>query len=76
MAPHKQIIAETTQKPPETTTTIAMASIEDLAKISEALMKPILHIKGHTTNGKTTHNFYIIDNNIKYRYKTTYPTKT
>ena len=71
IAPHKEIIAETTQKPPETTTTINMASIEDLAKISEALIKPILY-----TKEEKTHTFYIIENNTKYQYKTTASTKT
>ena len=66
IAPYKEIIAETTQKPPETTQTITMETIEDLAKIAEALLKPILHKKGP----KTTHTFYILDNNIKYEYVT------
>ena len=66
IAPYKEIIAETTQKPPETTTTITMETLEDLAKISEALLKPILHKKGP----KTTHTFYILDNNTKYEYVT------
>ena len=64
IAPYKEIIAETTQKPPETTRTIIMVSLEDLAKIAESMVKPILHKKGP----KTTHTFYILDNNIKYEY--------
>ena len=76
IAPHKELIAETTQRPPETTTTITMASIEDLAKISEALIKPILHTTEPTTKEQTTHTFYIIENHIKYQYKTTTPTRT
>jgi len=55
-----------------------MATMEDLAKISEALMKPILYTQKTPTPPKkeTTHTFYMIDNNTKYQYKTTAPTKT
>ena len=76
IGPHKELIAETTQKPPETTQTIDIKTLEDLAKISEALIKPILHTKEPKTEGKTTHTFYVLDNNTKYQYKTTTPTKT
>jgi len=65
MAPHKDLIAETTQKPPTTQTTIEVKTLEDLAKIAEILAKPILH-----TIEAEQHTFYIIDNNIKYQYKT------
>lgn len=71
MAPYKELIAETKQKPPETKTTINMETLEDLAKTAEILARPILH----TTKAKE-HAFYIIDNNTKYQYKTTAPTKT
>jgi len=76
IGPHKELIAETTQKPPEATTTINIKTLEDLAKISEALIKPILHSTSPTTNGQTIHIFYIIDNNTKYQFKTATPTKT
>jgi hypothetical protein len=76
MSPHKELIAETTERPPETTQAISLASLEDLAKISEALIKPILHTKEITTKGQTTHTFYIIENDTKYQYTTTAPTKT
>jgi hypothetical protein len=64
-APYKELIAKTTQKPPETKTTIETESLEDLAKIAETLARPILH----TTDGKE-HTFYIIDSNTKYQHKT------
>jgi hypothetical protein len=76
ISPHKELIAETTEKPPETSQAISLASLEDLAKISEALIKPILHTKALTTEGQTTHTFYIIENDTKYQYTTTIPTKT
>ena len=76
IGPHKELIAETTQKPPEATTTIDIKTLEDLAKISEALIKPILYSTSPTTNGQTIHIFYIIDNNTKYQFKTVTPTKT
>jgi len=59
-APYKELIAKTTQKPPETKTTIETETLEDLAKIAETLARPILY----TTHEKE-HTFYIIDNNIK-----------
>jgi flagellar basal body-associated protein FliL len=72
---YKEIIIETTEEPPPKpdVTTIKMATMEDLAKISEALMKPILYVQKTPTPPKkeTTHTFYIIDNNTKYQYKTT-----
>lgn len=64
-APHKDLIAETAQKPPTTQTTIEVKTLEDLAKIAEILAKPILH-----ATEANQHTFYIIDNNIKYQYKT------
>jgi hypothetical protein len=64
-APYKELIAKTTQKPPETQTTIETVSLEDLAKIAEILARPILH-----TTEAEEHTFYIIDNNTKYQYKT------
>jgi len=71
ITPHKEIMAETTQKPPETTQAITMETLEDLTKITETLIKPILHTTEPTTKGKTTHTFYILDNNTKYQYTTT-----
>ena len=71
---YKELIAETTEEPPlkPDTTIIKMATMEDLAKISEALMKPILYIRKTPKSPKkeTTHTFYIIDNNTKYQHKT------
>jgi hypothetical protein len=64
-APYKELIAKTTQKPPETENTIETETLEDLAKIAEILARPILHV---TENGE--HTFYIIDNNTKYQHKT------
>jgi hypothetical protein len=63
-APYEELIAKTTQKPPETETTIETESLEDLAKIAEILARPILH----TTEGEE-HTFYIIDNDTKYQHK-------
>jgi len=62
---YKELIAETTQKPPETKTTINMETLEDLAKTAEILARPILH----ATDGED-HVFYIVDNNTKYQYAT------
>ncbi|MEM2911521.1 MAG: DUF5305 family protein [Candidatus Bathyarchaeia archaeon] len=64
-APYKDLIAETTQQPPETKTTIQTETLQDLAKIAETLAKPILH-----TQQAEEHIFYVIDNETKYQYKT------
>lgn len=71
-APYKDLIIEA-KETPETAkiTTIAVKTIEDLAKTAEILARPILHV----TDGKE-HVFYIIDNNTKYQYKTNATTKT
>ena len=63
-APYKELIAETTQKPPETETTIEVETIEDLAKIAEILAKPIFHVSFNKTN-----LFYVLDTDIKYQFK-------
>jgi hypothetical protein len=70
IASHKELIAKTTQQPPETKTTIEMETLEDLAKIAEILARPILH----TTDGEE-HTFYIIDGDTKYQLKQKYRTK-
>ena len=64
-SPYKELVAKTTQKPPETKNTINIETLEDLAKTAELLARPILH----ATDGKE-HTFYIIDNNTKYQHKT------
>jgi len=66
--PYKDIIAQTTAPPPKTpqTKTINLTTLEDLAKIAETLIKPILH-----TQKDNEHTFYIIDNNTTYKYTTT-----
>lgn len=64
MAPYKDLITETTERPPESENTIRINSIEDLAKTAEILAKPILH-----TQEELNHIFYVIDGNTKYMYK-------
>jgi hypothetical protein len=77
---YKELVAEATEEPPlkPDMTTIKMATMEDLAKISEALMKLILYTQKASKSPKkeTNHTFYIIDNKTKYQYKTTAPTTT
>jgi len=71
--PYKDIIAQTTESPPKTpqTKTINLTTLEDLAKIAETLIKPILR-----TQKGNEHTFYIIDNNTTYKYTTTTTTET
>jgi hypothetical protein len=63
IAPYKELITETTERPPETENTIKINTIEDLAKTAEILAKPILH-----TQEDQDHIFYVIDGNTKYLY--------
>jgi hypothetical protein len=58
---YKDIMVEAAE-PPETQVTVDVKSLEDLTKIAEILVKPILK----TTDGEV---FYIIDNGTKYQYK-------
>jgi len=66
--PYKGIIAQTTDPPPRTaqTKTINLTTLEDLAKIAETLVKPILH---HQKGEE--HTFYILDDNTTYQHTTT-----
>jgi len=63
ISPYKDLITETTERPPETENTIRINTIEDLAKTAEILAKPILH-----TQEDQDHVFYVIDGNTKYLY--------
>ncbi|MEM3069198.1 MAG: DUF5305 family protein [Nitrososphaerales archaeon] len=66
IAPYKEIMAETTQKPPETNMTIEMKTLEDLAKVADTLNKPILYLKEEKEN-----TFYVIDGQTTYQYRIT-----
>jgi hypothetical protein len=68
IAPYKDLIIEAKESPkiPQETTIIDIESMEELAKTSEILARPMIHTK----NGKE-HTFYIIDSNTRYQYKTT-----
>ncbi|MDH5451557.1 MAG: DUF5305 domain-containing protein, partial [Candidatus Bathyarchaeota archaeon] len=70
--PYKDIIAQTTEPPSKTpqTKTITLTTLEDLAKIAETLIKPILH-----TQKDEEHIFYIIDNDTTYQYTAAAPNK-
>jgi cell division protein FtsL len=64
-APYKDLIVETAEAPktlPQTTITVK--DLKELAKIAEILAKPIIHV---AENGK--HTFYIIDENVMYRFR-------
>lgn len=63
IAPYKDIVAETTQSPPETNTVIEVKSLEDLAKIADIMNKPILYL-----GNEKVHNFYVIDDKITYQH--------
>lgn len=63
IAKYKELITETTEKPPETENTIKMNTIEDLAKTAEILAKPILH-----TKEDQDYVFYVINGNTIYQY--------
>lgn len=71
ISPYRELITETTEKPPETPKTINISTLEDLAKTAEILARPILH-----TEEGPEHTFYIIDADTKYQHKTKVPTRT
>ena len=62
---YKELLYETSDKPPETENTISIDTIDDLVKTAEILLRPILH-----TVDEKKHIFYIIDDDTKYQYIT------
>lgn len=66
--PYKDLIIEITQEPQTQTqtTTITLNSLENLKKIAEITLQPILHHQN--PNQPNTHTFTVIDNQIVYRY--------
>jgi hypothetical protein len=66
MRSHKDLIVETAKNTEiNATTTINLATVDELIKTAEILAKPIIHVEGENEK----HTFYIIDNNIKYQYQ-------
>lgn len=69
--PFREIISETTEEPEfkkhpsMPTTTISMKTLEDLVKVADILVKPIVHAR----KPPETHIFYVIDETIRYEYK-------
>lgn len=64
IAKYKELITETTEKPSKTGDSIMINTIEDLVKIAEILVKPILHVKEDSE-----HILYVINGNTKYKYE-------
>lgn len=71
--PFREIISETAEEPQfkehpvMSITTIPMKSLEDLVKVADTLIKPIVH----TRKPPETHIFYIIDDTTRYEYTIT-----
>jgi hypothetical protein len=63
LEPYKDLIIEATENVDNTTSTIKMASIAELAKAAETLNKPILHIKNESEE-----TLCIIEGTTKYQY--------
>jgi len=63
IAPYKDLIAKTAQKPPRTENTVKIETLEDLAKIAEILARPILLIK------EPEPTLIVIDQNVIYEYR-------
>lgn len=67
--PYKEIIAEAAE--PSCTvkdaplTIVPMKSLEDLARVSESLLKPILH-----SQKGGTHTFCLLDDTVRYEFET------
>jgi hypothetical protein len=66
--PHKDLIIQVTQEPQTQTqtTTITLNSLENLKKVAEITLHPILHCQN--PNQPNTHTFTIIDNQTIYKY--------
>jgi len=64
MKPYMDLIVETQTEPTQIQTTVEVNTLEDLAKISDIIARPILH---SIQDGK--HRFYIIENFVKYKYQ-------
>jgi hypothetical protein len=67
--PYKEVISETVQEPrfQEHVTAISMKTLEDLVKVADTLIKPIVH----TRKPPETHIFYVIDDATRYEYVVT-----
>ena len=67
--PFKQVVSETIQEPSfkEQLTIVRMKTLTDLAKVSDALSKPIIH----THRLPETHILYVIDETTLYEYTIT-----
>ncbi|GEM_PF-4101186 len=56
---------------------VTVKSLNDLVKISEISLKPIIHEKKSVTRGRTNvkrHVFYVLDGDVKYEYVAEEPT--
>ena len=63
MAPYRDLIVETSTEPSQTPTTIELETLEDLAKVSQILARPILHL-----TQDRSHTFYIVENDMRYKF--------
>jgi hypothetical protein len=64
MTPYKDLIVETTTKPTQTPITIEIKTLDDLAKISDIIAQPILHISDEGND-----KFFIIENEVQFKYQ-------
>lgn len=78
--PYEEIIAESAGEPTYEAekTAIKMKSLEDLVKVADLLIKPVLSYERaqSTTSRKSTRIFYIIDGTTRYEFTITAPTTT
>ncbi|NIM45380.1 MAG: hypothetical protein GTO54_07095 [Nitrososphaeria archaeon] len=78
--PYEEIIAESAGEPTYEAekTAIKMKSLEDLVKVADLLIKPVLSYEKaqSTTSKKSTRVFYIIDGTTRYEFTITAPTPT
>lgn len=71
--PFREIIAKIAEKPLQegNRTTVRMKTLQDLAKISEELIKPILHEEPIVEKGGSKmrcHIFYVLDGDVRYEF--------
>lgn len=68
--PLRELVVELSEEPkvPEGGTTVRVGRMEDLAKIAEGLVKPILHVRLPSPDGEE-HLFLVMDGSVRYEHR-------
>lgn len=70
LEPFRELVVELSEEPkvPEGVTTVKVGKMEDLAKIAEALVKPVFHVKLSSHEGEE-HLFLVLDGSVRYEHR-------